>query len=148
MNEYNLVRENESVVRKAAKCLAEDEHWSGYTDKRLWAKAIAMSEGASEKLSPAVSEKCVLFTSLLRQKGLEEVVDKYCHLRGTEILARIQNENAALQDEIKRVKDVHKLYIKHYQFDHINNTSRHSSKYLLVLLIVILVAVLLCGNGA
>lgn len=148
MSEYLIVNENKYIVQRAAKSLAEDEHWSGYTDKRLWAKAIAMTKGASENLRPAVSEDRVLYTNLLRQEGLKEVLDRYSYFRGKKILALIQSRNAELQYEIKRAKEIHKLYIKHHRFDHFNNTSRYTRIYFLALLIVILIAVLLGGNGA
>ena len=76
------------------------------------------------------------------------IFDRYCSLRAEQISAEIQNRDEALIKEIKQVKEIHKMYIRHYQFDHLNHTSRHSQKYVLVLLVVILTAILLGGNGA
>ena len=109
--------ENEYVVRRALTNLAKDEYWSGYTDKRLWAKAITMTTGASKTLRPAISEDRVLNMNMLHPEELarrQGVLDRYCHIRGKEILAETQYRNATLKEEIKRVKAVHKLYIKHY----------------------------------
>ena len=147
MNKLQLGNENEYVVRLAVKRLADDEYWTGNVDSRLWAKAIAMTNGASKNLRPAISEDCVLYVNLLTREH-NRVFDRYCGLRGAQIFTEIQCWNPALKKEIEQVKEIHKLYTRHHQFDHLNYPSRHTKKYTLVLLIVILIAILLGVNGA
>ena len=130
---------NDSVLRKALKNLAEEEYFSGITDKHLWDKAVAIVPGGSDKLPPAVSDDGVLDMAIMNHPMFHAVLDLYCELRGKEILAKAQiYGNAELQKEIVRVKQIQKLYTR-------NDSPSQTPKYVLVLLIVIFIAVLFSG---
>ena len=136
--------EDASIVWKALKSLAEEEYFSGNTDGQLWNKAVDLATDGNLWMRPAVSKDLVLYTAILNHPKHKAALDTYGYFRGVEILLEAQvYGDAKLKEEIKRVKEIHKLYINHRQFDHINHTSRYTSKYVLTLLIVTFIAILL-----
>ena len=96
---------------------------------------------SGDRLPPAVSEDGVLYVAIMNHPKFCAVLDLYCQLRGKEILAEAQIcGSAELKKEIERVKKIQKLYAK-------NDSSRRLLRYILVLLIIGLIAILSGGNG-
>ena len=141
---------DEAIVWKALNSLAEDEYFSGLTDERLWASAVAFEVDETLKMPPAVSEDHVLDASVLDHPMHKAVLDTYCYFRGAEILLEAQAcGDAKLKEQIKRVEEIQKRCAKPRNSSDVRTqTSRQTLTYLLALLIVGLLAILLGGNGA
>ena len=139
--------EDESIVWKALKSLAEDEYFSGHADGKLWNKAVDLATDGYYWMRPAVSKDLVLYTAILDHPKHKAALDTYCYLRGVGILLEAQAYgDTELKEEIIRVKEIQQLYAKPH--DSSSHTSKHTRKYFLALLIVGLIAILLGGNGA
>jgi hypothetical protein len=161
MSEYRAIKsdladaiaiydEDASVVWKALKSLAEDEYFSGNTDGKLWNKAVDLATDGKLWMRPAVSKDVVLYTAILNHPKHKAALDTYGYFRGVGILAEAQAYgDAKLKEEIIRVKEIQEMYTKpHNSAGRGSQTSKHTLKYFLALLIAGLIAVLLGGSGA